>query len=127
MLMESLYIQGTSHHPEVKFNFETGVLELNGRSLPEQVLTLYQPILQWIEEYTASEKEKETTFKINLDYINSSSSKYLLEILKRLNDFFKEGNPIKVEWFYDEYDEDQEESGEEYKELLDLEFILIKK
>ena len=125
--MESLYIQGTSHHPEVKFDFSSGILELNGRSLPEQVLTLYQPILQWIEEYTASKKEQPTTFKINLDYINSSSSKYLLEILKRLNDFHNAGNTIKVEWLYDEYDEDQEESGEEYQELLDLEFILIKK
>ena len=125
--MESLYIQGTSHHPEVKFDSDTGILELNGRSLPEQVLTLYQPILQWIENYTSTKKQEQTILKINLDYINSSSSKYLLEILKRLNDFHKAGNPIKIEWFYDEYDEDQEESGEEYQELLDLEFILIKK
>ncbi len=125
--MESLYIEGTNHHPEVIFNAETMVLELNGRSLPEQVLSLYQPILKWIEDYISTDKSSLTVFKINLDYINSSSSKYLLEILKRLNDFYKRGNEITVEWHYDEYDEDQEESGEEYQELLDLNFLLIKK
>ena len=66
-------------------------------------------------------------FKINLDYINSSSSKYLLEILKRLNDFHKKGNNVLVKWYFDEYDEDAEESGEEYQELLDLKFELIMK
>jgi hypothetical protein len=125
--MDSLYIKGTNLHPEVNFNSKTGVLELRGRSLPEQVLSLYQPILKWIEDYTSTPKKENTLLNINLDYINSSSSKYLLEILKRLDDFHKRGNKIAVQWFYDEYDEDAEESGEEYKELLTLEFTLIKK
>lgn len=124
--MEKLEIHSTSHHPEVNFDAETGVLELSGRSLPEQVLTLYQPILKWVEEYTKVPRES-TVFKINLDYINSSSSKYLLEILKRLNDFHKKGNDVLVKWYFDEYDEDAEESGQEYEELLDLKFDLIMK
>ncbi len=124
--MEALNIEKTSHHPQVRFNAESGILELTGRSLPEQVLSLYQPILKWVEQYTST-KRKETTFKINLDYINSSSSKYLLEILKRLNDFHKKGNKVTVQWFYEDYDEDSLESGEEYKELLDLNFELVPK
>ncbi|MDB4835164.1 DUF1987 domain-containing protein [Cyclobacteriaceae bacterium] len=124
--MEALKIERTSHHPEVNFDADKGVLELNGRSLPEQVLTLYQPVLKWIEDYTSSTRAN-TIFKINLDYINSSSSKYLLEILKRLNDFYHKGNPVTVQWYFDSYDEDSEESGEEYKELLDLTFELISK
>ncbi len=124
--MEALNIDKTSHHPEVKFDADSGILELNGRSLPEQVLTLYQPILNWIEDYT-SQSRNNTIFKINLDYINSSSSKYLLEILKRLNDFHKKGNAVTVQWFYDDYDEDSLEAGEEYEELLDLNFELIAK
>lgn len=97
--MEKLEIHSTSHHPEVNFDAETGVLELSGRSLPEQVLTLYQPILKWVEDYTKVPRES-TVFKINLDYINSSSSKYLLEILKRLNDFHKKGNDVLVKWYF---------------------------
>ena len=122
--MEKLEIDSTSHHPKVNFDAETGVLELSGRSLPEQVLTLYQPILKWVEEYVTSPHET-TVFTIDLDYINSSSSKYLLEILKRLNDFYKKGNNVLVKWYFDEYDEDAEESGQEYEELLDLKFDLI--
>jgi hypothetical protein len=124
--MEPLKIHSTSHHPEINFDSDSGFLEISGRSLPEQVITLYQPILQWIEEYTSTPHQK-TVFKINLDYINSSSSKYLLEILKRLNEFFKKGNAVTVKWYFDEYDEDAEESGIEYEELLDLEFELIEK
>jgi hypothetical protein len=124
--MDKLEIHSTTHHPEVKFDAEAGVLEISGRSLPEQVLTLYQPILKWVEEYTSTAREN-TTFKINLDYINSSSSKYLLEILKRLNDYHRKGNNVLVKWYFDEYDEDAEESGQEYEELLDLKFELIMK
>ena len=32
-----------------------------------------------------------------------------------------------VQWFYDDYDEDSLEAGEEYEELLDLNFELIAK
>tara|TARA_B100000809_G_scaffold218418_1_gene225013 strand:- start:162 stop:539 length:378 start_codon:yes stop_codon:yes gene_type:complete len=124
--MEPLKIHKTSHHPEINFDAETGLLQISGRSLPEQVLTLYKPILKWVDEYTMSQHE-ETIFTINLDYINSSSSKYLLEILKKLNDYFKKGNKVFVKWYFDAFDEDAEESGEEYEELLDLNFELIQK
>ena len=60
--MEALNIEKTSHHPQVGFDADSGILELTGRSLPEQVLSLYQPILKWIEEYTSTER-KETIFK----------------------------------------------------------------
>jgi len=124
--MNTFKRQKTSHHPEVILDAESGVFEINGRSLPEQVLKLYDPILEWIEEYTLVPHEQ-TILKINLDYVNSSSTKYLLEILKKLNVYFNEGNKVLVKWYFDEYDEDCEESGEEYAELLDLEFELIQK
>ena len=64
--MEPLKINSTSHHPEINFDADSGILEISGRSLPEQVLNLYQPILKWIEEYTSTPHEL-TIFKINLD------------------------------------------------------------
>ncbi len=124
--MNTFKLESTSHHPKVILDAESGVFEISGRSLPEQVLKLYDPILEWIKEYTLIPHDK-TVIKISLDYINSSSTKYLLEILKRLNSYFKEGNNVVVKWYYDEYDEDCEESGEEYADLLDLNFEVIQK
>lgn len=118
-LMNSLYLKKTKVSPTVDFNCETGVLELKGRSLPEQAYELYKPLIEWMDEYVKNPKEK-TTVNLHLEYINSSSNKYILLILKKLDDFHKEGKHVEVHWFYDEEDDDSFDTVSEYKEVLGL-------
>ncbi len=124
--MNTLRIKQTSHYPQVILDEKSGVFEISGRSLPEQVTKLYSPILDWLEEYTST-SHKQTTLNISLDYVNSSSTKYLLQILKTLNEYFNKGNKVLINWYFDEYDEDFEEFGNTYAELLDLDFKVIQK
>ena len=78
-----------------------------------------------MDEYVKNPQEK-TTVNLHLEYINSSSNKYILLILKKLDDFHKEGKHVEVNWYYDEEDEDSYDTVNEYKEVLDLPIFLHK-
>jgi hypothetical protein len=122
--METLIIKGTEDTPDVVFDIEKNIFEISGRSLPEDVVTFYQPVMEWLNEL---EKTPMDTFilDIKLDYFNTASSKLILDIFLKLDVLFSEGKDIKVRWYYSELDEDLGEAGEEYSELVDIPFDLI--
>lgn len=120
--MEHLKIKGTKQSPFVDFNAETGKLELSGRSIPENSFEFYNPLLEWLMEYAQNPKE-ETILKVYLEYFNTSSSKYILEVLKKLKEVLKaEGKSVRVDWCYDEDDEEMMETGEDYEDVTGLQF-----
>jgi len=120
--MKHLRIEGTKQSPLVDFNAETGKLELSGRSIPENSFEFYNPLLEWIGEYAKTPKEI-TVLKVYLEYFNTSSSKYILEVLKKLKEVLKvDGAEVKVDWCYDEDDEEMMETGEDYEDVTGLEF-----
>ncbi len=120
--MEHLKIEGTKQSPLVDFNAELGKLELSGRSIPENSFEFYNPLLEWLGEYAKTPKE-ETVLKVYLEYFNTSSSKYILEVLKKLKEVLKvDGVQVKVDWCYDEDDEEMMETGEDYEDVTGLEF-----
>lgn len=123
--MKSISISSTKITPEVNFNAESGELLIKGRSLPEQAYGLYKPIIEWLDEYVDNPRPK-TTFNIHLEYFNSSSNKYVLLMLKKLDNLHQEGHKVQVKWFYDEDDEDSYDTVCEYKEVLDLPIEIIK-
>lgn len=53
-------------------------------------------------------------------YFNTSSSKAILDIIDILEKHHKQGGNIKLFWYYEEDDEDIQESGEEFVEGLTL-------
>ncbi len=117
--MESIIIDGTKISPRINLNYEKGLIELEGRSLPEQAHDLYKPLIKWLEEYKTQPKEL-TTVIFNLEYINSSSNKYILQILKKIDELHKDGNKMDVTWFYDEEDDDLYETALEYNDVLSV-------
>ena len=68
---------------------------------------------------------------IQLEYINSGSSKYLYEILKKLTGYIKSGKKVEIKWLYEEDDEAMLELGEHYRDSagipLKIEMVDIKK
>jgi hypothetical protein len=122
--MDNLFIEGTKQTPEIKFEANTGILEIKGRSIPENTFEFFNPILLWLEEYAKSPVDK-TIVKVNLEYFNTSSSKYILEIFKRVKIVFTEGGDVLVEWYYEEDDEEMMETGEDYEDVSGLPFELI--
>ncbi len=123
--MKQLYIKGTRQTPDVDFNYDKGILELKGRSIPENTYEYFAPLVDWVEEYAKAPKTN-TVMKVYLEYFNTSSSKFILELFKKLRPITElKGYNIVVEWYYDEDDEEMMETGEDYEDVSKLPFKLI--
>jgi hypothetical protein len=119
--METIKIQGTEDTPKVTLDKEKELMEISGRSLPEDVASFYEPILSWLDEYAQSPNKK-TVFNFKLVYFNTASSKLLLDILMKLEEIHEAGHDVLIRWHYPEDDEDMEEAGEEYSDIVDVPF-----
>ena len=119
--METIKIQGTEDTPKVILDKDAEIMEISGRSLPEDVASFYEPVLTWLEEYSQSPNKK-TVFNFKLIYFNTASSKLLLDILMKLEEIHEAGNDVLIRWHFPEDDEDMEEAGEEYADIVDVPF-----
>jgi hypothetical protein len=119
--MSVIKIQGTDDTPTVILDKENNIFEISGRSLPEDVVVFYKPILEWLDEYKNDPLDK-TVFNFKLEYFNTASSKLLLDVLLKLEDINNDGHEVLVKWHYPDDDEDMEEAGEEYSDIVDVPF-----
>jgi hypothetical protein len=123
--MESLNIEGSHEIPEVIFNQEIGVFSITGKSLPEDVKEFYTPLIKWVEKYAES-PNPETVLKIKMDYFNTASSKMLLEIFEKFKDMLDAGHKVSIDWYYQEDDEDMQDAGEDYADIVEVPFNFFK-
>ena len=119
--MKLINLKGTPDTPTVILNPATHVVNLSGRSLPEDAAAFYNPILEWLDNYAVDNSE-ETVAVFKLDYFSTSSSKMLLSILYKLESMSFAGTKVKIRWYYPEDDDDIEEAGNVYSELVELPF-----
>ena len=122
--MEPLSIEGTTKTPTIKLDPKTGTIEIKGRSIPENSIEFYRPIVEWLEEY-AKFPNKKTTVNIQLEYFNTSSSKCILDIFKKLESIKRARNEVIINWYYEEDDEDMLEAGEDYESIIRVPFKMI--
>lgn len=122
--MEVIKIVGTDDTPSVTLDVANEIFEISGRSLPEDVAAFYEPILDWIERYS-EEASGKTIFNFKLVYFNTASSKMLLDILLKLEEMYESGKDVLVRWHFPEDDEDMEEAGEEYADIVEVPFEQI--
>jgi hypothetical protein len=109
--MNPIDLKPTRNTPAINFNADT--LSIKGRSIPLSDAGFYDPYIAWAEEVSC----KNLTVEINLEYMNSSSSKKLLHLLKKLDSNRKIISLI-INWFYEEGDEEILEHGKVFEKLL---------
>ena len=122
--MENILREGSAKTPSVSFNSASGILELKGRSIPENSVEFYKPLNEWIDSYGAKPCS-ETVVDIKLEYFNTSSSKCILDLFKKLEYISKQGSVVSVNWYFEQDDEDMEEAGEDYQAIIKLPFKMI--
>ncbi len=122
--MEHLQIAAKDDTLKVDFNAETGVLMLEGESYPENPIDFFVPLNNWIEQYI-QEINGPLTLNTTIDYLNTSSSKCMLDLLEALDDYYESGGKVTVNWYYEEDNEDMEETGEELCEDMEIPYKLI--
>jgi len=122
--METLIIEGSPKTPSVKFDVE-GTLEIKGRSIPENSIEFYKPMVDWLDTYSTKSKPV-TNVNIQLEYFNTSSSKCILDVFKKLEGIHKSGSSqIVINWHYEEDDEDMLEAGEDYQAIISVPFKMV--
>jgi hypothetical protein len=113
--MEKLVIQEELKNcPGIVYYFENNTLEITGRSIPENPELIFRRLDEWITEHF--EKNQALLVNVMLEYINSGSSKYLNEILKKLTAYIRSGKKVTMKWLYEEDDEAMLELGEHYRD-----------
>lgn len=122
--MKDFYAEKTFNTPEISFSPSTGTLKIEGRSIPEDPGEIYDELIKMLNAYFIDPKEK-TQVDIKLEYINSGSSKYMLEVLRTLKKNFDKGRNCEVNWHYEEDDESIYELGLHYQRTLQIPFNLI--
>ncbi len=122
--MSALFLEGSPKTPHVNFDPETGLLELKGRSIPENSIDFYKPLIDWLDKYGRSPRPK-TALHVQLEYFNTSSSKCILDLFKKLEGVRATGNEVTVLWHYEADDEDMLEAGEDYAGIINIPFKMI--
>lgn len=98
-MLTNLLITETKSSPKVKLD-TTGELLLEGKSMPDNGIIFFKPILDWVQSYT-SEKSPKTVLTLNLDYINTISHKIIIDIIRIFDEYQKKGNHFELNWHYD--------------------------
>jgi len=117
--MEKLFIEATIDSPSLLFDGDKGIIEITGKSLPENAIVCYSPLRKLVKEYVANPQQK-TIINFRLEYLNSSSAKSIVEILTILEQLQPKGYAVEIKWFYKAEDDDMLEEGEEFRRMTSI-------
>lgn len=119
--MDTLTIQPGTSTPAVDFDPTTGVLKLEGESFPENSFEFYKPVKAWLARFLAGGVTP-VILELRLSYLNTGSTKSVMDILDMLEAAHGSGRIVSVHWYYEREDERALEAAEELKEEVTLPF-----
>lgn len=122
--MIPLVIESSEETPEIILDKKSNTFSFKGKSLPENPIAFYNPVLEWLDKYSI-DPNPETYVDFMMMYFNTSSSKIILNIMKRLEIIRKSGHKVEINWVFKEDDEEMLEAGEIYSERINLPFNII--
>lgn len=81
--LKNMYLEPTEKTPLIDFNNLSGELILSGKSIPINAPRIFEPVLEWVNEYLKNPRQT-TNLRLNLEYFNTASSIWLAKIVKAL-------------------------------------------
>lgn len=112
------------YYPQVHFDYQTGKCEISGESYMEETFKFYEPIVTWLRDYIA--EGRTIDFNIKLTYFNTSSSRFILEIIDMLKAYKEKGGNVSVNWYYKEEDPDMLNEINDFMGETGMEINVIK-
>jgi len=119
----NLSLAPSASTPAVKADWEQGLLSMVGESYPENTYEIFDEIISWVETYL-SECDRPLHVELQLNYLNTSSIRAMIDIFDRLQVAHDEGRPLSVNWLYDSRNPRSAEMGEEFKEDYTFDFSI---
>ena len=129
--MKPFFSEAYDFSPRADFNPVTGIFELSGVSRPENVSALYNELNNWLREFerqclsSGTWKKGSVVFNFRLTYLNSASSKYVLQMLELARTWSRYGVKLQVNWYYDASDDEMQEDGQDIADALEYEFTFL--
>lgn len=111
----TLHIDGTSSTPEIRADWDAGILFLKGDSYPENTFEIFDQVIGWVERFLA-ETERPLRVELRLIYLNTSSVRAMIDILDMLETAHGKGRHVSLQWLYDQRNQRVAELAEEFKE-----------
>ncbi|MDI9533797.1 MAG: SiaC family regulatory phosphoprotein [Bacteroidota bacterium] len=81
--LTDLIIEKTPKTPQIELKYNSGELSLTGRSLPENASRIYEPVLNWVNNYVI-QPQPVTNLRLNVEYFNTSSLLWISKIVRTL-------------------------------------------
>lgn len=124
--MNDFKIDAAAKTPHLYSDGSAGTIVMKGKSIPENAVEFYRPVFEWLDFYI-QQPRPDTTVTVQLEYFNTSSSKCLLDIFRKLETLHISGKgKVSIEWLYEEEDEDMMEAGDDYQTIVKIPFIIKK-
>ena len=98
---------------------------IKGSSIPEDCLLFYKDIFSWLDEYVKNPRPS-TVLELRLKFFNTSTSKCLFTIFKKMEELKNNGNSAMIVWYYQLEDTDMYESGIDFQQMIKVPFKIEK-
>jgi len=116
------FVEETRITPSI--SIEKGIVNIKGRSIPEDAFAFFNPVLKACEEYIKDPPEN-TDINVHLDYVNSGSKKFLTNILSVFERCYLKGSNFIINWYYDADDEAMHDLGIDLKGIMKIPLQII--
>lgn len=113
--MNTLIIQGSQSTPAIRADWDTGLLQMEGDSYPENSFDFFGQVIGWIERYL-KELSAPLRVELRLVYMNTSSVKAMMDIFDMLEEAHGDGRAVSVHWTYDPRNERVVDLADEFRE-----------
>ncbi len=121
--MNMLDMPKTSSTPLIRFDAVERKMYISGESYPENSFGFYAPVIVWVKEYLSSLNELH--LNIDISYMNSSSTKCMLDLFDLLEDAHVKGAKVAIVWHYDRGNPRSLDLAEEFQEEVTLPFSIV--
>ncbi len=106
--MDKLIFEGNKNLPSIMLDPQADRFEIKGKSIPENAFEVFEPVIQWLGSYMLNPREV-TRFQFRLEYFNTSTSKYILDIARNLEKlYFESDKGVMISWYFEDGDSDVE-------------------
>ncbi|MCS6904146.1 MAG: DUF1987 domain-containing protein [Bacteroidia bacterium] len=121
------YKAPTKDTPEMIINKATGDLILRGNSYPSDSVAFYSHIIDWYRTQIETGKYPNINIDFYFDYINTSSTKLIIQLLDLLENQIAAGRTCVVRWHYLPEDTNMRDIGEDLKNFVNIPFELVER
>lgn len=122
--MNDLTINADKDTLNISCDSATGIIAMKGVSYPQDAADFFNPVFDWLENYINT-ISGQVILNLHIDYLNTSSTKCLFDFIDRMEEYYKQGNEVQVNWYYESDDEDIKETGLEFREDIKLPFSVL--